>query len=94
MTQGENQPLKTKSASYENNILDNPTGSKYNQRIMNDTGQPSAHHKTMMYLVISLQMLSFSLCAGQVLEHSSPLVMHTLTYVRVGNLVTLCNHIY
>lgn len=93
MTQGENQPLKAKSASYENNILDNPTGSKYNQRFVNDTRQPSAHHKTMTYLVISLQMLS-SLCAGQVLEHSSPLVMHTLTYLRVRNLITLCNHSY
>ena len=43
MTQGRNQQLKAKSASFQNNILDGPTASKYNQRFMSDTGQPSAH---------------------------------------------------
>lgn len=60
MAQGGYQQLKTKSVSFENNVLDDSTDSKYNQIFMNDTGQPSAHHKTMTYLVISV-------C--QILEH-------------------------
>lgn len=62
MTQGRNQQLKAKSAFFENNILDDPTSSRYNQRFMKDTGWPSAH----AYLVISLQIL-FLLCVCQVL---------------------------
>lgn len=60
MAQGRYQQLKTKSVSSENNVLDDSTDSKYNQVFMNDTEQPSAHHKTMAYLVISV-------C--QILEH-------------------------
>lgn len=44
MIQGGSQQLKAKLVSFENNALDDSRGSKYSQRFMNDTGQPSAHH--------------------------------------------------
>ena len=40
MTRGRNQQLKARSASFENNILDDSTGSKYNQKFLEDTGSP------------------------------------------------------
>ena len=52
VTQGRNQQLKARSASFENNILDDSIGSKYNQKFMNDTD--SLLPVYMTYLVISL----------------------------------------
>lgn len=68
MAQGRYQQLKTKSVSSENNVLDDSSDSKYNQVFMNDTEQPSAHHKTA-YLVISVcQMLEHYTEAQRKLE--------------------------
>lgn len=52
VTQGRNQQLKARSASFENNTLDDSIGSKHNQKFMNDTD--SLMPVYMTYLVISL----------------------------------------
>ena len=52
MTWGGNQQLKARSASFENNILDDSTGSKYNQKFLNDTD--SLLPMDMTHLVIAL----------------------------------------
>lgn len=101
MTQGTNQQLKAKSMFFENNVLDDLTGSKCGQRLMNSTGQPSAHQNTMSHLVISLQMLSSLVCLQRFRTlHRGPkkarstLVMSTLACLRVCSWIILYNHSY
>lgn len=55
MTYGRNHQLRAKLESFENKILDDPTVSKYNWGLMNDTGQPLPVNKAMTFLGISLE---------------------------------------
>lgn len=60
VTWGRNQQLKASSASFENNILDDSTGSKYNQKSLNDTD-------TLSYCFVNAVLLN--LCVCQVFRH-------------------------
>lgn len=88
MTYGRNHQLRAKLESFENKILDDPTVSKYNWGLMNDTGQPLPVNKAMTFLGISLEWYPSHLCVCQAFRHShrgpkkprSALVSHTLAH--------------
>jgi hypothetical protein len=69
MTQGKNHQPKAKSASFENNILDDLTSSRYNQRFMRDARWPSAHtlNNAILRKVSANVVLHTYKCACQVL---------------------------
>lgn len=71
---GRNQQLKATQHLFENNILDDSTGSKYNQKSLNDTD-------TLSYCFVNVLL---NLCVCQVFRHytgrktRSTLVTHTV----------------